>query len=88
MKRRILSWIVWLFCLPVSVWLGFEKHWSGVAWLQLAVVLSVLLFGWLFHWLPRRHIASLPASERDQVLAKMTPEQREDVLRWLRRHEA
>jgi hypothetical protein len=88
MKKRKLSWIAWLACVAASVWLGFEKQWSGVAWAQLGLVLSALPIGWLFYWLPRRHIASLRPSEREQVLAKMSPEQREDILSWLRQHEA
>lgn len=87
MNKGTLSWIIWLACVAASVWLGFEKHWSGVAWAQLAVVLSALPLNWFLYWLPRRHIASLSPSEREQVLAKMAPEQREDILKWLSKHE-
>ncbi len=83
MKKRLFSWISWPFCFAAAIWLGFEEHWSGVAWSRLALVLSPSLFGWLFYWLPRWHMASLPKSEREAVMAKMKPKQREDILKWL-----
>jgi len=89
MTKRLFSWIAWLLCLGISIWLGFEKHWSGVAWLQLIVVLSSLPFSWIFGvWLPRRHFTSLSPEDRYRQLAAMSPARREEILHLIENHDA
>jgi len=83
MNKQLRFHLIWLLGVAVAVWLGFADHWSGLAWWRLGFFLSPLPWRWLWHWLPRWHVAALPKSERAAVLAGMKPERREDILKWL-----
>ena len=87
MKRKTLIWVLSLFALGASIWLGFKKEWSPSAWLGIGLVLFLLVSSWLFSFWQRkfaRRMASLPADERRRRLAAMSPEQRQHVLQWMK----
>jgi hypothetical protein len=90
MNRKSVSWTLFSLALGGSLCLGFVRGWDWRAWLQLGLVLSSLVIGWLLQWRLGRWtqgIAGLPPEERKYRLASLPPEQRRRVVEWIKSHE-
>ena len=104
-KRRCLLYvrIVRLLCFAAAVWIGFEKHWSGLAWIPIGALLVVAVSGFVAARIFRlvihllvicntyrlaREFSHLSATDRERLLARMDPEFREHFLHWIKSHVA
>ena len=104
-KRRCLLYVrvVRLLCFAAAVWIGFENHWSGLAWIPIGALLVVAISGFVtvrvctlvIHMLVifetyrlAREFSHLSATDRERLLARMSPEFREHFLSWIKSHVA
>ena len=51
--RRILPFVrsVRFFCLTVAIWIGYENHWVGLAWIPIGALLILAIVGNLAAWI-------------------------------------
>jgi hypothetical protein len=104
-KRRCLLYVrvVRLLCFAAAVWIGFEKHWSGLAWIPIGALFVVAVSGFVAARICRsvihllvicniyrlaREFSHLSATDRERLLARMDPEFREHFLHWIKSHVA
>lgn len=54
-KRRALLYVrvLRMFCFASAVWIGFENHWSGLAWIPVGALLFVAIVARVSAWICR-----------------------------------
>jgi hypothetical protein len=104
-KRRglLCARVLRLLCLAVAVWIGFENHWSGLAWIPIGALLVIAISGFiairvctfLLHLLLvykmyrlAWEFSHLSTKDRERLLGRMDPDFREHFLNWIKNHVA
>jgi len=103
--RRVMLYvgILRLFCLAAAFWIGFQNHWSGLAWFPIAVLLAFAASGFVtgkfctllihlvaiydMHRLTHKYLR-MSVANRERLLARMSPKVRERLLNRIKNHVA
>jgi hypothetical protein len=98
--RRIVLLVrsVRLLCLAVAIWIGYDNHWAGFAWIPVGVLLILAIVGNIASWICAflihlkvvynmyqlsNELSRMSPATREQFLSGMDPDFREHFLKWL-----
>jgi hypothetical protein len=99
-RGRFCARVLQMLCFALAVWIGFDNHWSGLAWIPIGALLVVAISGFiairictfLLHLLVVCNMyrltwgfMQLPTAARERWLGQMDPEFREYFLKWIKK---
>ena len=102
-RALLFVWAIRLLCFFGAVWIGFESHWSGFAWIPIGVLFILAVVGDCVEWICAffihlrvifqayriaHDLRYVSAAQRESMLGRMPPELRKLVLFWTRSHVA